>query len=916
MKLKVVHLCVAASVLITPFIAQADALIDDVIAKGAVQFFNTKACAKVCQKEISGTSVEISRVDVNLDRKAEHLVTLTDCGSAGCPSALFMYRNGAWVKLTEGWSLHLLQSMTKGFTDLEEGRGTNRDKLSWDGQDYAISITPPLRGPMIVVNEGHFLDPQYNNGVAKKSDWRQHLGTDYVAAHDTPVYATRAGEVVENINPADPMQARVIIEHGSGSRVVYGHVYSGLLVMTRVKQGEEIGRVRDSDPKYKFSSHLHYGENAAGKVGEGRNPPGWGWGRAPYNTSATTIQQEWWLDVEKVRGWGGDSNNPAKRSYARTKGSIPPSDLAISPDGQWMAWSDGMNIRIVDVQTGNIQKTLAIPLFQSNSDESGGFAVSSDGKRFFTGSHGLTAWDVTSGKQLYDRQFNNRIKGFHDSFSKLVFSADEHLLYGGTLGGYVYTLDANSGREVRRYEIRSGDRLAQFIFSPQANLGAVFGDDGLNLTLFDLTSGQLLPTIGDGKKPLMSALFSPDGKLLATCSQDGVIEVWDTASHTLRTRINMGSGGKDVALKYLDMASNTMRTQVVKLGGGGLAFSPDSKLIAVALYKHELSEPGMVRIFDAMRGAPIRELRHDKDIFHSVLEFSKDGRWLGLIEDGKPTLWDMRQLGISVSVPTPASPSGESPSPVKITSCDAPRVTIDKPSPTCRERWQTAIFRHSVGKIFYTANEYIDRLQDGADTGGAFVDTAATYAEWMMFAVSTMKVKDGAAKLALIMFKGNSALLMWGLESPAETLGSAVAHEAVDTIRSEIEAIVADRLSNLGAEVNPNPMEVAPKLVKLANSLLSYANTVRYSRMRNAYTLALEYLRLLYRMGGDQAAFAQSLGLAPTASVQDCVNAVNKKSFGFPTSLTDASAYNPRLVEKVVNYWVSAISDYAALKAQ
>lgn len=269
-----------------------------------------------------------------------------------------------------------------------------------------------------------------------------------------------------------------------------------------------------------------------------------------------------------------------------------------------------------------------------------------------------------------------------------------------------------------------------------------------------------------------------------------------------------------------------------------------------------------------------------------------------------------------VNLPSPYS-SGGIPLSATTTSCDAPSVVIDKPSPTCQERWQAAIFRNGgVSNIFFTTNEYIDRWQNGADTSEAFVDSVTTYADWAMFAGSTMRVEDGAAKVALIMFRGNSALLMWGLESPEETLGLVLARESVDTIRSAVEAIVANRLSNPGGVVNPNPIEVATKLVKLSNSLLSYANTVRYSRMRNTYTLALEYLRLLYRMGGDQAAFAQSLGLAPTASVQDCVRAVNKKSFGFPTSLTNASAYDPRFVEKVVNHWVSEISDYAGLKAE
>ena len=244
--------------------------------------------------------------------------------------------------------------------------------------------------------------------------------------------------------------------------------------------------------------------------------------------------------------------------------------------------------------------------------------------------------------------------------------------------------------------------------------------------------------------------------------------------------------------------------------------------------------------------------------------------------------------------------------------CDAPRVAIDKPSPTCRERWQTAIFRHGVGKIFFATNEYIDTWEQAAVNGERFGQFLATVADLALFSVSVMKSPPGVAeKATTILIKGNSLLLMAGFEIPEETLGVQLAGEAVATMRSGIEAMVDYGLS--GAV---EPKSVAPQFMKLANSLLAYANTVRYSRLRNTYTLALQYLRLLYRMGGDQTAFAQSLGLAANASVQDCLSAVNRRSFGFPTQLTDAGAFNATLAEKVVNHWVTAISEYAALKEQ
>lgn len=312
-------------------------------------------------------------------------------------------------------------------------------------------------------------------------------------------------------------------------------------------------------------------------------------------------------------------NNIKKRTFAISKDQGFPSALAISPDGSWLAWSDGRNIRSVDTTTGGVLRTFAIPLLQANVNEEGGYAISADGKRFFTGSHGLTAWDVISGKQLYDHRFYDSTTGFHAHFPHLVFSADERLLYGGTYDGYVYTLDTESGREVRKYRIWSGDRLLGFTFSPQANLGAFREENGVSLRLFDLTSGKLLPTVLSGKAPLMSARFSPDGKLLAFGSEDGTVEVWDTSSRTMLFRVDRLGGG-----------------------GGGLAFSPDSRLIAVALYNQPPRSQETVKIFDAASGTPIRELRHEQGIFSWTLEYSKDGRWLGVIEDGRPTLWDMK----------------------------------------------------------------------------------------------------------------------------------------------------------------------------------------------------------------------------------------------------------------------------------
>jgi hypothetical protein len=136
---RLVQLCVAVYMLAIPFIVSADALFDEKTAKEIAQMFDTNACATGCETKISDTTAKIELVDINSDKKGEYFVTLTEsCGSAGCPTALFMRRAGRWVKLAEGFGLHFLDSRTKGFSDLMANYG----KLAWNGQKYDVAIRP------------------------------------------------------------------------------------------------------------------------------------------------------------------------------------------------------------------------------------------------------------------------------------------------------------------------------------------------------------------------------------------------------------------------------------------------------------------------------------------------------------------------------------------------------------------------------------------------------------------------------------------------------------------------------------------------------------------------------------------------------------------------------------------------------
>ncbi len=97
----------------------------------------------------------------------------------------------------------------------------------------ASSLLQPIIGPLTVVREGSFFDVNYNNGVTRYvngvDQWRQHLGTDFIAAANTPVVSISAGKLVYGITDPDPFQSVVIIQQPDGVQVVYGHITSALV---------------------------------------------------------------------------------------------------------------------------------------------------------------------------------------------------------------------------------------------------------------------------------------------------------------------------------------------------------------------------------------------------------------------------------------------------------------------------------------------------------------------------------------------------------------------------------------------------------------------------------------------------------------------------------------------------------------
>lgn len=154
---------------------------------------------------------------------------------------------------------------------------------------------------------------------------------------------------------------------------------------------------------------------------------------------------------------------------------------------------------------------------------------------------------------------------------------------------------------------------AQQLF-PNANrqlLGVV--DDAYQLQVVDMQAGRVAYQITTHSDWIRSVSWSPDGRLVATGSDDKMVGIWDAKT--------------GAQLHFLEGHTDWVRS---------VAFSPDGKILASA------SDDGMIRFWDPLSGA---ERGMTESIGNYVMEavWSPDQRYIaGFGSDGFLHVWDAR----------------------------------------------------------------------------------------------------------------------------------------------------------------------------------------------------------------------------------------------------------------------------------
>jgi WD40 repeat protein len=329
--------------------------------------------------------------------------------------------------------------------------------------------------------------------------------------------------------------------------------------------------------------------------------------------------------------------NPLPEGAVARLGNGPLMDAVISPDGNLLAATSTTGVRVyrLDRESGAAEEIW----FGPTSTGLISAAFSADGKILATGGIGRTDGDSGCNPLTYD--INN---GGGGGVQLWDAASGEPLLYFGQTG-YITALEfspdgktlaaSNQYGDVMLWDLETGQSTAldltvypgvvwpqewwvyDMAFSPDGATLAVGGmGDGKNgdlnsIELWDWRTGRFLVNLAGLSDFVLGVSYSPDGKILASGTKDGMITLWDPGLGTI----------------------------IRKLAGSGtavneLAFSPDGGTLASG------SEDGSIALWDAAAGTRKRTL-HGHALGIVALRFSPDGAALAAADDSPDIIdWD------------------------------------------------------------------------------------------------------------------------------------------------------------------------------------------------------------------------------------------------------------------------------------
>lgn len=359
----------------------------------------------------------------------------------------------------------------------------------------------------------------------------------------------------------------------------------------------------------------------------------------------------------------------------------PNGRLAVSPDQNTLAVSDGAKILLFDLHSFQLTATLSedrdnITRLAFTTDNNSLASISLDGN--------VRLWNIAAAT-------SQPLPGYSSGFVSLAISPDGNSVAGvshfqsvdlwrlgdlqlskslSSQAGLVRKVrfspdgafvSAAAGNGIRVWRTSDG-QLARTLGGIEDSSSAIgYSTDGRYLAsgetngrieIWNIETGQPVASLDTDGKSVTDLEYSPDGKLLASTSGSATIDLWDVASWKIRQTLTGHSDGvQSIAFSPVgDMLASASLDNTVRLWNTStgqatnilvghtdavlsVAFSPDGRILASG------SRDQTIRIWEVASGKVLRTLNGHRGFVNEVV-FSPRGNLLASASfDGVIALW-------------------------------------------------------------------------------------------------------------------------------------------------------------------------------------------------------------------------------------------------------------------------------------